>query len=407
LTLIPASTFKSIQESETVRFSQRLPCILFLVAILLFNFLARYIWGPLLVNIEADLGIRHTAAGSFFLLITAGYFIGLLASGHLSSRLNHQKTAVLSCLVCALSLLAASFAPSLGVLSAALVMVGATAGLYLPTEFASLTYRLKPADFGKAFSIHEVAPSLGFIIGPLMADMLLGWGTWRTVLVPVAAGLLALGLLYAFSSATGDFRGEAPTLRNMRFVASRPAFWIMVVLFSLSVGTNVGVYSMLPLYLQAGRNMDQTVANVILSASRVAAIFTPFAAGWIAGRVGARAVVTVVVFLCGVATVLLGLVPDNWLWLPLFLQPMLASAFFPPAFAILTAVVPPGFRNLIVALIMPVGMLVGSGGLPVLIGALADEGLFRTGFILTGAMVVASTALLAFVKVAGDGSDHH
>ena len=30
----------------------------------LFNFLARFIWGPLLVPIEVDLGISHTGAGS-------------------------------------------------------------------------------------------------------------------------------------------------------------------------------------------------------------------------------------------------------------------------------------------------------------------------------------------------------
>jgi len=385
--------------NNVVPFRDRLTPILILVGIFLFNFLARFIWGPLLPNIEEDLGIRHTEAGSLFLMITIGYFIGLFVSGYLSARFNHHKTIVISCFSCGLALLAAMIAPSLTYLVVVLIVIGVTAGLYLPSGIASMTYRLDPKDFGKAFSFHEISPSLGFIVGPLLAEALLGWGSWRMVLWPTVMGLFAFGLLNSFKSSTGDYRGEPPTVKNLQYVASNPAFWMMLILFILGVGANPGVYSMLPLYLQAERGMDQTFTNFILSASRIAAMFSPFVAGWATHRFGARPVLAVDIFLTGIATVLLGLALNTWLWLPLFLQPMLSTAFFPPAYAILTGIVPSSYRNLIVALIMPAGMLLGAGALPTMIGAFGDAGMFHAGFTLTGLLVTASTVLLWFIRL--------
>ena len=385
--------------NNVVPFHDRLTPILILAGTFLFNFLARLIWGPLLPNIEKDLGIHHTVAGSLFLMITIGYFIGLFVSGYLSARFNHRKTVVLSCFFCGLALLAAMTASSLTYLVVVLIVIGVTAGLYLPSGIASLTYRLDPKDFGKAFSFHEISPSLGFIAGPLLVEALLGWGSWRVVLWPVALGLFAFGLFNRLWSSTGHYRGEPPTAKNMQYVASNPAFWMMLILFILGVGANTGVYSMLPLYLQAERGMDQTLTNFILSASRIAAMFSPFVAGWATHRFGAQPVLAVDIFLTGIATVLMGLAMNNWLWLPLFLQPLLSTAFFPPAYTILTDIVPASYRNLIVALIMPAAMLLGAGALPTMIGAFGDAGMFHAGFTLTGLVVTVTTALLWFISV--------
>ena len=384
---------------DVVPFRDRLTPILMLAGIFLFNFLARYIWGPLLPNIEEDLGLRHTESGSLFLMITAGYFVGLFGSGYLSSRLNHHKTIVISCCTCGLALVVAIFTPSLIFFRVILIIIGAAAGLYLPSGFASMTYRLAPQDFGKAFSFHEVSPSLGFILGPLLVEALLGEGTWRGVLFPIAICLFGIGILYAFKFPTGTYRGEPPTLRNMSFIASRSAFWLMLILFILCIGANVGVYSMLPIYMQAERGLDQASTNFLLSASRIAALISPFAAGWSVHRYGPRAVLAIVIPLAGIATALLGLAGNSWLWLPLFVQSPLISAFFPPAFAALTAITAARYRNLIIGLIMPVGMLLGSGALPTLIGAFGDAGMFHLGFTLTGGLVALSAFLLKFIRI--------
>ena len=385
-------------------FKNRLPTILLLSGIFLFNFLARFIWGPLLPSIEAELGILHTEAGSLFFMINLGYFTGLLLSGHLSCRLNHHKTVVISCVTCALALLATVVVSSTPVLRMLLVVVGATAGLYLPSGLVSMTYRLQPRDFGKAFAFHEISPSLGFIVAPLLAELLLEYGSWRAVLWPAALGLLAIGLLYARRPRTGCFKGQPPTVHNIKSVAGQPVFWLMLVLFVFGVGANVGVYSMLTLYLRVEIGMARTVGNIILSASRIAAMVSPFAAGWLTVRYGPRPVMAVIVLLSGMTTALLGLADIRWLWMPLFVQPLLATAFFPAGFAVVMRIVAPDYRNLIVAMIMPLAMLIGSGALPTLIGTFADAGLFRLGFILTGTLTIGATACLLYVKPADEDS---
>ena len=376
--------------------------ILTLAGIFFLNFLARFIWGPLLPTIEDDLGISHAQGGALFFMTNLGYFSGLFASGHISSRLNHHKTIVISCLTCALALFASMIAPTLPLLMAALALIGFTAGLYLPSGIASMTYRLAPRDFGKAFPFHEISPSLGFIAGPLLAEALLSRGTWRGVLWPVALALVIAGGLYFFKPSTGDYKGDPPTAGNLIGIMKRSAFWLMAALFVLGIWANVGVYAMLPLFLQAEKGMGQTFTNFFLSASRILAMFTPFVAGWAAHRFGPVPVLSVIVFLSGLATVLLGLVHDSWLWLLLFLQPAIATAFFPPGYAIVSRIVPASSRNLIIAMVMPVAMLLGSGVMPTVIGAFGDAGRFYLGFIFTGGLIAVSTTLLRFVHVPPD-----
>jgi NNP family nitrate/nitrite transporter-like MFS transporter len=384
---------------QIVSFRNYFPAILALTVIFFLNFMARFIWGPLLVELENDFGLSHTGAGGLFFYITSGYFFGVLLSGQLSSRLNHQKNICFSSVCCGAALIATTYASSLEMLCALLVVIGVTAGLYLPSGIASLTQPLAARDFSKAFSIHEIAPSLGFIIGPLLAEGMLRGHSWRGVLWPVALGLIAVGLYYGIVGRTGDIRGEPPTFSNMRFVLAMPTFWLMLVLFVLGLGTNVGVYSMLPLYLQIDRGMDQATTNMILSASRLAAVFAPLLAGWLSLRFGARPVLVGIVLLTGISTALLGLVDADRLILPLLVQPLLASAFFTPGYSILVGMVPASFRHIVIALIMPLAMLLGGGGTTTLIGAFGDAHRFPLGFISIGVLAILSTSLLYFIHI--------
>ena len=70
---------------------------LFLLTLLFFmNFMARIVQAPLMPAIEKDLDITHAEAGSLFLTLSIGYFIGLMGSGFVSARITHRRTMVLS-----------------------------------------------------------------------------------------------------------------------------------------------------------------------------------------------------------------------------------------------------------------------------------------------------------------------
>lgn len=382
-----------------LRFRQRLTGVLLLTAIFFLNLLARFIWSPLLVDIEHDFALKHTQAGSLFLMISLGYFAGLLSSGHISARLGHHRTVLVSCLSCAAAVVGAMFAPSSLFLAGAMAVIGLTAGFYLPTGIALLTYRLAPGDFGKAFGCHEMAPSLAFITGPLLVEALRQTTGWRGVLIPVAAALVVVGVLHHRRPYSGEYRGEPLSAPNMRFVAAQRAYWLMLIPFIFGVGTNVGVFSVLPLYLIAERGMDQTLVNMLLSASRCGALFTVIIAGWTLTRISARTVVVVIFAGACLFTALLGVLPTRLLWLPIFVQPLFATAFFPAAFSILSQLFSPRYRNLATALITPVAMVVGAGLIPTMISAFGDAGRFHTGFVITGAAGIVCTAFLILIRL--------
>lgn len=382
----------------SVPFRESLPAIVTLTIIFFFNFTSRFIWGPLLVEIENDLGISHAGAGALFFYITVGYFFGVFAAGYVSFRLSHRGTIVISCISGGVALFLANFSPNILFLRGILILLGVAGGLYLPSAVASLTHNLAPRDFGKAFSIHEIAPSLGFVISPLLAEFILGWGSWRQVTWPLAAGLIFMGLYHGTRRRCQEHRGEPPTFSNIGRVISQPIFWIMLILFMLGVGANVGLYAMLPLYLQIEKGMDQTTSNLLLSCSRLAAMFSPFVAGLMSSRFGPRPVLAGIVLFTGIATITLGLGSNYWLMISLVLQPVLATAFFTPGYAILAAMVPSSFRSLVISLIMPAAMLLGGGGVPMLIGAFGDSQMFFMGFICTGVIVLLSTGLLFLMR---------
>ena len=381
---------------RVVPFRSRLAPLLFMTAIFLFNFLARFIWGPLLVPIEKDLGISHTGAGSLFFLITVGYMLGLIFSGYVSQRFSHPRTIAFSCISCGAVLAGATLSNSLPVLAVLLVMVGLTAGIYLPSAIPTLTYQLAPGDYGKAYSFHEISPSLCFIIGPILAEIMLRYYPWKVVLLPVAGGIFILGVIYLAKPITGKIYGEEPSLKSIGRVLSERRYWFLLFIFILGAGANVGVYAMLPLYLQAGRGLDQTTANTLLSVSRMAAIFSPFLVGWVTDRFGPGRVLAVVVFFNGVATATLGVGSELLFRVALFVQPMLSTAFFPPIWTILSDIVDPKARNLGVSLIVPPAMLLGGGILPTVIGAFGDAGMFPAGFVLWGVITLSSFWIVRF-----------
>ena len=75
-------------EETSDRFRTYVGPLLILTSIFFINFISRIIPAPLMPKIEADLGISHAQAGSFFLLISIGYFVALIGSGFFSAAMR-------------------------------------------------------------------------------------------------------------------------------------------------------------------------------------------------------------------------------------------------------------------------------------------------------------------------------
>ena len=160
----------------------------------------------------------------------------------------------------------------------------------------------------------------------------------------------------------------------------------------------MGIYAMLPLYLVNEHGMLQSQANTLITLSRILTLPMSFAIGWVSDRYGMKKTLTTVLILTGVSTLSIGLFSGTGLQIAVFLQSFLAVCFFPPAFSALSNIGAKENRNIMVSFTIPAAFLMGGGGAPLLIGILADNGFFATGFIGAGIAISAGALLPIFLN---------
>ncbi len=380
-------------------FLTQLTPLLLLTSIFFVNFIARIILAPLMPRVKADLALSPAEAGSLFFFISLGYFTTLLASGFISSRLTHRKTIMFSGIAMGLALFMTSFSTSPWGLRLGLIAIGMAAGPYLPSGLPTLTTLFKYRHWGKALAIHELAPNLSFVLAPLVAEAILYWFSWRTVFMALGFAAFMLTAVFARFGRGGDFRGDSFKYSSLRLIFSNPAFWIMVILFSLGISSTLGIYTMLPLYLVADHGMDRNWANTLIALSRIAGVGMALAGGWATDRFGPQRVLRIVFVLTGMLTLFIGLAPQTWVAAAVFLQPIIAVCFFPAGFAALSLVSPAGERNLTVSLTIPMASLIGGGAAPALIGFIGEVHSFGWGIAMVGGLIMTGTVFAGVIKL--------
>ncbi len=366
--------------------------LLLLASIFFFNFLSRIIFSPALPQIMEDLHLSAATASQLFFAISAGYFLSLLGSGFVASRVKHRGAILLSSVILSIALGLTGISHSVTSLAGAMLLLGIGAGLYLPSGISTITGTFPQATWGRVLAVHEVAPNLAFLLAPLLATLFLFPFGWQQMGFILAAGTILLGILFWLSGA-GDFRGEQPKFSVCKKYVSKREFWIMVLLFSLGVTATLGIFNILPLYLVKIHHFTKENANTLISISRIATLATALAGGMAVDRFGARRTISIVFLFSGTVTILLGLLSGSLVKVTVFLQPLSAVIFFPAAFAAMSRIAPKEERGILISIIVSLAFLQGAGAVPVAIGFLADHQLFRAGIIGAGILLIVGSFL--------------
>jgi len=390
---------------EGLPFGAALPLLVCLTLVFFLNFMGRAIFSPLMLSIEQDLGINHAQAGGIFLTVSLGYSVALLLSGFVSCRLTHRHTVILAGAWMGAGLLAVGHAHNPLLLQLALFFFGLSGGIYLPSGIATLTSLVRKQDFGKAISVHEMAPNLSLILAPLVAEALLQTTDWRGVIEALGWSSIVMTGGYALFGRGGDFTGQAPNFGTVSSIVRMPAFWALGLLFSLAVGASIGPYSMLPLFLVDERGFDAERANELLAISRILTPFAALAAGWAADRLGPTRTIGFYLLFTGAGTVLLGLVHGASLTVVVLAQPFFSALYFTAGFAVISRVFSQDVRSVAVSLIIPFGVLGGMGVIPTLLGFCGDMGSFALGFAILGGLLLLALGLPRLLRTAMDEAE--
>jgi MFS family permease len=374
-------------------FAPALPALALLTTVFLANFLARTLFGPLLLPISDHLGRSLAASANLFVFLSAGYSASVLCAGFVSQRLGHKGTIVASAACIGLGLLGLAGSDSFSGFSVWIALMGAGAGLYMPSGVVTITEITPTAHWGQAFAVHELAPNLAFILAPLVAELAMSTAGYPALFRLLGVLCLALAGVYALRGPRTVRPGVPPVLGNVMGIVTRPAFWIMVLLFVLAVGVEVGVYNLVPAFLVKERGVDRETANVLLGCSRVASLVFLPATGWVIRRIGYRRTLALCLVGTGLATTLSGFGPLWWTVAMLTLQPVFVVCFFPVGFAVLSMVCPKATNDLSVSLTVMCTSVIGAGFMPAILAWCGERFSFALSFILFGALMCALSAL--------------
>ncbi|KAF5041089.1 Major Facilitator Superfamily protein [anaerobic digester metagenome] len=382
------------QTSEKISpFAQALPALTLLTTVFFANFLARTLFGPLLLPISDHLGRSLAASANLFIFLSGGYSLAVLCAGFVSARLGHKGTIVASVACIGLGLLGLAGCDSFFGFSVWILLMGAGAGLYMPSGVVTITEVTPTAHWGQAFAVHEMAPNLAFIASPLVAEAFMGSAGYPALFRLLGALCLLLAAVYALRGPRMVRPGMPPVLRNVKVIVTRPAFWIMALLFVLAVGVEVGVYNLVPAFLVQEKGVGRETANIILGCSRIASLAFLPATGWIIRRIGYRRTLALCLVGTGAATALSGYGPLWWTVAMLTLQPVFVVCFFPVGFAVLSLVCPKATNDLSVSLTVMCTSVIGAGFMPALLAWGGETFSFALCFVLFGLTMCAASAL--------------
>ena len=380
-------------------FKANLGRILFLAGLFFLTFIGRFIFAPLMPAIEQELSISHVQAGALFLTMSLGFFVAQICSGFLSSRIKHKGTLVISTLGVGLALLVFSLTSSLWVIRGILFVLGMASGLHVSSAIAIITAMVHRQDWGKALAVHQTAPPLSVVLGPLLVILLLGLISWQNILAILGGISVVVGLAFIRFGRCGAFSGHAPRLADIKFVISRRSFWIMVILFAFAMGSSMGIYTMLPLFLVNERGYEANLANTLVGLSRISGLFMAFVAGWFTGRLGEKRFIFAVMLTTGITTIMLGAFSGTWLAVIIFVQPAIVGCYFTAGFAALARIVQPNYRNIAASFITATAFLIGGGLLPTAIGFMGETYSFGLGIALIGCLTLLTSWLVVFLEL--------
>jgi MFS family permease len=181
---------------------------LLIIALIAFvNMLGYGIIIPILYAYSKKYGLNDFQNGLLFAVFSACQFISTPIIGRLSDKYGRKPLLITSIAGTALSFFIMAFAPNFLFLFIARALDGLTAG-NIPVAFAVISDSTKPEERAKSFGLISAAFNFGFIFGPAIAALTLGWGSAIPFLIAGGISLFAVVLTYLYLPETNKHMGE-------------------------------------------------------------------------------------------------------------------------------------------------------------------------------------------------------
>ncbi len=360
------------------------------------NMAVRVSFAPLLPLIEDEFLVTHARASSIFMFMSLGYALSMFFSGFYVGRFGYKKSIALSLAATSLVLFLIPFVKAFSLLYVFNFIMGASIGAYLPAVLPLITEYYSERHWARAIAIHDCGASVGIFCCPLIALFLLRFFGWRGTFQVFAVVLLANAVLCFFMGhEVKVVRSEKNAFGDLFRTRS---LWIMIILFILATGTNLGIFGIMPLYLTKELSFGIGYANHMVSLSRLGAVGIAVSVIFFVHRIDPIRALFVIMLVAGMFTVSIGMAPAGYTGILLFLQAVVVTCFFPLAFIAAAKIFPSEKRSLATGVVVAFGILFGGGAVPYLLGLSGDLVGFRLGISLLGLLVCLSSPMAFALK---------
>ena len=197
--------------------------------IALVNMLGYGIIIPILYAYSKKFGLSDFQNGLLFALFSICAFISTPIIGRLSDKYGRRPMLLISIIGTALSFFITAFAPNAMILFFARALDGITAG-NIPVAFAVISDTTKPEERAKAFGVVGAAFNFGFIFGPAIAALTVGFGSGVPFIIAGLITTVAVIITALFLPETNKHMGEVQKGKLFDF----PRLWH--TLFDKNVG---------------------------------------------------------------------------------------------------------------------------------------------------------------------------
>lgn len=162
---------------------------------------------PILYSYSIKFGLTDFQNGLLFALFSLCSFISTPLIGRLSDKYGRKPLLVISITGTAISFIIAAFAPSAIFLFLARALDGITAG-NIPVASAVISDTTPPQDRAKGFGIIGASFGFGFLVGPAISALTVGYGIHVPFLIAAGISIVAVLLTVFFLPETNQHIGQ-------------------------------------------------------------------------------------------------------------------------------------------------------------------------------------------------------
>jgi NNP family nitrate/nitrite transporter-like MFS transporter len=360
------------------------------------NFTIRILFAPILPLIEDEFIISHAKASSIFIFLSAGYGVAVMVAGIFSGKFGYKKSIVLSLAFLSLVAFLIPLVHNFFMLYIFAFALGFAVGFYLPSAIPLITEYYSERNWGKAIAIHDTGASSSIFATPFIVLLLLHLLPWRGIFLVFACMFFICSIIFYFVSV--EVKISNPPEAIFKDIVKIRSLWLMAIIWVFGTGANLGIYSIVPLYLTKELRLDIGYANTILGISRLGSVGVAIACGFLIDRFNLRKVMFLVMVVTGVLTVLMGMVSVSHIGIILFLQAFSVTSFFPVGLVAIAKTFSREMRSLATGIILGLCIVTGAGIIPYLLGISGDLYSFRLGIIILGIFVGLSSLLIFHLK---------